>query len=167
MSLYGRQKVVKNAEIVKYIWERERVCWQLGKEYDLTVRERRKLMDGKKKGDWGSLTRRCEVGDNGVWGRIHVVGSGWFQRGCSETRVPFLFYLGKVGVLKARTAKGVVTLPMLLSCSPFCMRFSHFSFKVLTPIQSFLFFQWESSKSVSLKSKKYWHCGNRMDYVHQ
>lgn len=60
--------------------------------------------------------------------------------GCSETCVPFLFYLGKVRVLMARTAKGGVTLPMLLSCSPFCMGFSDFSFKVLIPIQSFLFF---------------------------
>lgn len=33
--------------------------------------------------------------------------------------MPFLLYLGKVGVLMARTAKGGVTLPMLPSCSPF------------------------------------------------
>lgn len=45
MSLYGRRKVVKNAKITKYICERERVCWQLRKEYDLQVRERRKVIE--------------------------------------------------------------------------------------------------------------------------
>lgn len=92
------------------------MCWQLGKEYDLQERERRKVIK--------------EVYPKGVkWEimeyetKINAVGSWRFQQGCSETRVPFLLYLGKVGVLMARTAKGGVTLPMFPSCSPFCMGF--------------------------------------------